>query len=220
MTADPVPTDAKAPTRRRGKAWLAATAVCALAAAVGGLALRDRHNGSDAATLPPASASPSVNPSPVVTGLPGILAGNRRTLIHLANVDRDLALNQNEPAEAGGGTTPESVFLLIPLGGDNYQIKSMVPDLDGADRCIGVKPNRTASSSLVPVGCKRSGKNVFHLFANDEFDEKNRPTYGLSHETYGLAQFSEDDNRIYLEQAGDYPATMDFSFVDRGPAPA
>ncbi|SNY47436.1 serine/threonine protein kinase [Paractinoplanes atraurantiacus] len=213
----PVPPD-YSPHPRRGRAWAIAATVVAVAVAAGGagFVLRNRH--SDAATSPPPpSASVSPAPAPAATGLPGILAGKRRTLLHLANVDKDLYLPQNAPARAGGGTTPESVFILIPHG-EQYQIASAVPTLSDERRCLGIKPSETrASSELVPTDCAVSDKTLFGLSATSELDDKNRPTYSLVSEPYGIVQWSEDDARLYVELAGDFPASVPFSFVDRGP---
>ncbi|XVV15776.1 serine/threonine-protein kinase [Actinoplanes sp. CA-131856] len=210
----PVPPDY--PTQpRRGRAWAIAAAVVVFALAAGGagFALRNRH--SEAATPAPASSSPA--PAPAATGLPGILAGKRRTLLHLANVDKDLYLPQNAPAKAGGGTTPESVFMLIPHG-EQFQIASAVPTLSGERRCLGIEPSDTrASSALVPLDCAVSDETLFAVSATSELDDKNRPTYSLISEPYGIVQWSEDDARLYVELAGDFPATIPFSFVDRGP---
>ncbi|XVU28629.1 serine/threonine-protein kinase [Actinoplanes sp. CA-054009] len=213
VTPVPVPPDHL--PRRRGRAWVIAAAVVAVAIAAGGagFVLRNRH--SDAATAPPASASAA--PAPAATGLPGILAGTRRTLLHLANVDKDLYLPQNAPAKAGGGTTPESIFMLIPHG-ERYQIASAVPTLTDERRCLGIEPSETrASSALVPTDCAVSDETLFGLSETGQFDDKNRPTYSLVSEPYGIVQWSEDDARLYVELAGDFPATVPFSFVDRGP---
>ena len=201
--------------RRRRRTWLvAATAVCTLAAAGGGLYLSDIETPSSSAPAPNPSAAP-VSPS-APAGLPGILAGERRTLLHMASIDRDLALPQNDPARAGGGTTPESVFVLIPRG-KQVQIKSMVGDLRGAERCLGVEPTETASADLVPTGCAPSAKTLFTLSATGERDEKERPVYSLFSDEYGAVQWSETKRRIYVEQTGDFPNLVAFSFVDRGP---
>ncbi|MEV4350603.1 protein kinase [Actinoplanes sp. NPDC049596] len=205
--------------RRRGWAFTAAIVACAVAAGGVGIILRDRHSDASTATPPPATASrsPAPAPAPEKTGLPGVLDGSRRTLIHLANIDKDLALPQNAPAKAGGGTTPESVFVLIPHG-KQYQIASTVPSLSNERRCLGIEPSDTqASSPLVPTTCKVSDETLFTLAPTDEFDDKNRPTYSLVSEPYGIVQWSETDARLYIELAGDFPASVPFSFVDRGP---
>lgn len=208
---DPVP-----PPRRR-RPWLVAAAVvlCAVAAGAVGLVLRDRP-GSEAAN-PPVVTTTAGPPSPAPTGLDGILQGRRRTLLHMANIDRDLALPQNAPAKAGGGTTPESVFVLHPRG-DAYLIASTVAGLTGEVRCLGIQPSESrASSDLVPTGCSASDKTLFSLSPTGERDDKDRPTYTLANEAYGVVQWSEDDARLYVELAGDFPASIPFSFVDRGP---
>jgi hypothetical protein len=157
--------------------------------------------------------SPSVSTAPV--GLPAILDGHRRTLLHMANIDRDLALPQNAPAKAGGGTTPESLFVLVPSG-ENYRIKSAVTDLAGHDRCLGVNPDPRHSAGLSPTGCDSSDRTLFSLRPTGQTDEKNRPTYSMTNDPYGIVQWNENDREVYVEESGDFPAAIEFSFVDRG----
>jgi hypothetical protein len=203
--------------RRRRRAWLAVGVACVLAAAGGVLARNAAGSGGPTASPTTSAGAPSVSASPSPAGLPGILAGRRRTLLHMASIDRDLALPQNSPAKAGGGTTPESLFVLVPRGPD-YLIRSTVADLGNEERCLGIEPSARGSAALVPMGCEASDATLFRLFATGEADEKDRPTYSLSSESYGLVQWSENDRRVYVEEAGDFPTAIEFSFVDRGPA--
>jgi len=207
---------------RRGRRRIAIAAGAAVLLAGGGLvAAHLAHSGSAGPeaepTGAPSSPAASTAPSPVVSGLPGILAGDRRALLHLANIDRDLALPQNAPAKAGGGTTPESVFFLVPKG-SSYQIRSEVGDLAGAPRCLAVKEDPDGPASLGPGPCTDPKTTLFRLTRNDTSDEKNRPTYTMSNEEYGIVQWSETRRAIYVEEAGDFPASIEFSFVDRGTA--
>jgi predicted Ser/Thr protein kinase len=213
--------------RRRKRRWGLPVAAGVLLAAGGGLyASHLISSGTPLSAAPtatvtttvtvPSSAAPA-SPSAGPSGLPGILTGQRRTLLHLANVDRDLSLPQNAPARASGGTTPESVFRLVPHG-KRYEIRSGVTDLGGTPRCLAVKEDPNGPAGLVPGACKASGKTLFTLFPTGETDDKDRPTYTMSNETYGIVQWSEDRRAIYVEEAGDFPASISFSFVDRGAA--
>jgi hypothetical protein len=40
----------------------------------------------------------------------------------------------------------------------------------------------------------------------------------MLNEEYGVVQWSETRRAIYVEEAGDFPAAIEFSFVDRGAA--
>jgi eukaryotic-like serine/threonine-protein kinase len=212
-----------APPARRGRHRPAILAGTAVLLVLGGLFGAHLANGGSTGTgtgtgptgAPSSPAAVAPAPSPVAGGLPGILAGERRALLHLANIDRDLALPQNAPAKAGGGTTPESVFLLVPKG-SSYQIRSEVTDLAGTPRCLAVKRDEGGPASLGPGPCTDAKTTLFRLTPNGKSDEKNRPTYGMSNEEYGVVQWSETRRAIYVEEAGDFPATIEFSFVDRG----
>jgi serine/threonine protein kinase len=206
---------------RRGRRLAAIVAGLAVLLAGGGLyAAHLVNSGSTGTSSGPTgapSSPPATVPSPVVSGLPGILAGERRALLHLANIDRDLALPQNASAKAGGGTTPESVFFLVPKG-SSYQIRSEVTDLAGTPRCLAVKEDPGGPSSLAPGPCGDAKATLFRLAATGATDEKNRPTYTMLNEEYGVVQWSETRRAIYVEEAGDFPAAIEFSFVDRGAA--
>ena len=212
---------------RRGRRWALAAVAVLLLAAGGFYASHEFNAGNAGETTAAPSAGPSsaAPPAPSATpaspaaptGLPAILTGRRRILLHLSNVDRDLALPQNAKATAGGGTTPESLFRLVPAG-KQFQVRSEVPDLAGADRCLSVRPDRNAGATLMPAACEPSDETLFAFTPTDQTDEKNRPTYTMSSEEYGIVQWSDTNHKVYVEQAGDFPASIEFSFVDRGPA--
>jgi hypothetical protein len=107
--------------------------------------------------------------------------------------------------------------VLVPSG-DNYQIRSNVSDLAGKDRCLAVKPDPHGSASLYPAACKSSGTTLFYLSPTSQTDEKDRPTYALTNDRYGIVQWNEADREVYIEESGDFPNSIEFSFVDRGSA--
>jgi eukaryotic-like serine/threonine-protein kinase len=209
---------------RRGRRWGLALGAAVLAA---GAFLYASHRADDHAKptyaapasptypAPAPPSSPAATPSPGPTGVAGVLAGKRRTLLHMAAVDRDLALPQNAPARAGGGTTPESMFVLV-RSGSGVQIRSVVNTLGDDTRCLAVEPDDNGPAALGPGGCEKNDRNVFRLTATGSTDEKNRLTYTMSNERYGIVQWSESRRAVYVEEAGDFPASLEFSLVDRG----
>jgi serine/threonine protein kinase len=224
------------PRSRRTLAVVATAAAVVLATAVGvlarynGLSGPDHSAGSPGEVSAPASAprSASTSAKPVRTPsaeerLQAIKLGRNRTLIHVAEVDRDLALDGHfSEVEAGDGTGPKSEFALIPMGVD-YLIRALY-DPNGAEVCIGVRLIADASAKLVATECATSKGTLFELIPTEEKDDKNRPRFHIYNDAYGFVQWDEDANEgtggFFVEQVGDAPPLTTFSFVDRGPLPS
>ncbi|MEV6597845.1 serine/threonine-protein kinase [Actinoplanes sp. NPDC051346] len=202
--------------KRRGKVVSVVLAVLAVAALVAAATLTDVFRGQPG-SLPvrPSGmgtpAPPSVTPS---TDESAIFAGNRRALLHLAEIDRDLALPEKGPARASAGTGDDALFSLDPVGVD-YLIKSVVPDKDG-ERCLGVRVDPAGPGSLTATDCEVTKATLFVITPTGEKDDKGRPTYSLSNAEYGLVQWSEERRAVYVEHPDDFPDDLTVSFVDRG----
>ncbi|WP_306205865.1 serine/threonine-protein kinase [Actinoplanes sp. RD1] len=209
---DPVPVPVPVARPRRGRRWAIAAAVLLLGLAAGGgiIALSYASSSAPDRKTPPVAATRA-------TTQEDMLNGDRKILLHLADIDRDLELPVAERAKPGGGTTPESVFTLVPSGVDHL-IRSAVPDYQGAPRCLGVKLDPQGSASLVETGCGVTKATLFHLSRNEHLDEQGRPTYAIVNDAYGIVQWNERDREIYVEEAGDGPNDIAFSLVDRGAA--
>ncbi|MEU8662993.1 hypothetical protein AB0C31_40785, partial [Actinoplanes philippinensis] len=229
------------PPRRRRTVAVAATAVAVLlATAVGvlirynGLSSPDRTAGgpgggsasapaSGAASATPA-ASPNTGRTPTAEErLHAIKTGKNRTLIHVAEIDRDLALEDHYvELGAGDGTGPKSEFALIPMGVD-YMIRSLY-DPAGDEVCLGIRLKPDASAKVVSAKCETSVGTLFELIGTKLKDDKNRPRFHIYNDTYGFLQWDADANEgtggFYVEQVGDAPPLTTFSFVDRGPLPS
>lgn len=203
-----------------------AAGVAALLAAGLGAAARyfATGPGGDEAHAPVDTA---VTPSPVTPSVAGpvtaeeklaaILRGNRQTLIHVAEIDRDLAMQlHSAEVEAGDGTGAKSLFALDSLGVD-YMIRSM--EDPSVERCVGVKVIPDVGSRLVAADCTPTKATVFSLVRTEQTDDQGRPTYWISNEAYGHVQWSNDRNSLIVEEIGDAPPLSTFSFVDRGPLP-
>ncbi|MEU4692992.1 protein kinase [Actinoplanes sp. NPDC023714] len=237
--APPVPahqdhSDQPLSVRSKHRPWLVVSAGLAVLAAAGvGAAVRylpdgsaDTGAGSGVAASAPASpgAGPSGAPAaaePVTPEerLAAILRGNRQTLIHVAEIDRDLALEQNSSeVEAGDGTGAKSLFALESLGVD-YMIRSLYDPAD-TDRCVGVKILPDVGSQLVPAVCTPTKATLFELLPTHRTDDQGRPTYWIYNDSYGYVQWSTDDKALYVQEVGDAEPSSTFSFVDRGPLPS
>jgi eukaryotic-like serine/threonine-protein kinase len=169
-----------------------------------------------AVDAPTARPSAPASASPFTTDPRAVLAGTRRTLLHLAEADKDLALPVGGTAKASDGTKAESVFALEPLGSGSYLIHSEQPAANGHARCLGVREATGGASTLVGTDCDTERQTVFELVASGRMDDKGRPTYVIRNTHYGAVQFLDRTSTVYVEQGeGNAPSTT-FSFVDRG----
>ncbi|GIF05488.1 hypothetical protein Asi03nite_30260 [Actinoplanes siamensis] len=216
------------PRRRTRTVALAAIGVVLLAG-VGMVAARFLPHGSrTGATAPsagvtsaPAPEAPSAAASlTAAERLASIMRGHRRTLIHIAEADRDLAFDSDHlEVTAGDGTGAKSEFALVPIGVD-FLIRSLRDPSGSPEECLGVKIVPDESARLVGAECSATDATVFSLSRTTETDDKKRPTYYLRSERYGFVQWSPTDKVLFVEEIGDAPPLSAFSFVDRGPLPS
>lgn len=175
--------------------------------------------GGTAASAPAATASttpsgtPSASPSKSTDPTQGILTGQRRILLHLVQIDRDLKLPFHGELETGDGTGKDALFVLEPVGVD-FMIKSLNPDI--AHRpCLGVKIDSKGYASLVGAECYASAATVFAI-SREGKDDKGRTSYAIVSDEYGVVQWSPTKKAIYVEHLGDASLDTTFSLVDRG----
>ncbi|WP_127553177.1 serine/threonine-protein kinase [Actinoplanes sp. OR16] len=220
--------DAAVPVRSKRRSWIALSAALGVLIATGvGAAVRFlpvQSAGDDAGAQPTAPASapsaPAAGPEPVTPEerLAAILRGNRQTLIHVSEIDRDLALESSSTeVVVGDGTGQRSLFALESLGVD-YLIRSMYDPAE--DRCVGVKIIPDVGSQLVPAECTATKATLFELVRSEQTDDQGRPTYWIYNDSYGYVQWSDDDKSLFVDEVGDNPPASSFSFVDRGPLPS
>ncbi|GAA2184868.1 serine/threonine-protein kinase [Micromonospora lupini] len=161
----------------------------------------------------PASRTPAASPSASVDPTDAMLAGKRRILLHVVEIDRDLSLPSHGELEVGNGTGKDALFVLEPVGID-YMIKSVNPEI--AHRpCLGVKRDGEGNKDLVGAECRPSDATVFAL-SREGRDDKGRTSYAILNDEYGVVQWSPTKREIYIEFLGDAPVDTTFSLVDRG----
>ncbi|MEO3774000.1 protein kinase [Micromonospora sp. B9E7] len=175
--------------------------------------------GSPATSGPAATAStapsgtPTASPSTSADPTRAMLAGQRRFLLHVVEIDRDLALPSHGELEVGDGTGEDALFVLEPVGVD-YMIKSVNPEI--AHRpCLGVKIDSKGYASLVGAECYATAATLFGI-AREGKDDKGRTSYSIVNDEYGVVQWSPTKKEIYVEFLGDAPIDTTFSMVDRG----
>ncbi|KHD75131.1 serine/threonine protein kinase [Actinoplanes utahensis] len=213
---------------RRGRTTtLIAAAAAVLAAAGVGAAIRFLPNEGQEAAGPGPGSSASLAPRPSVTTkvltaaekLDGIRRGQRKTLIHVAEINKDLALDDNDyEIQAGDGTGARSEFTLIPMG-TGFLIRSLQdPKAAEEENCLGVQLDPDASADVVRAECFLSVGTLFQIEQTGRKDDRGRPTFTISSEKYGFLQWNGE--KFYVELLGDAPPASTFSFVDRGPLPS
>ncbi|MFF0152678.1 serine/threonine protein kinase [Micromonospora sp. NPDC005203] len=168
--------------------------------------------GASAAASTPA-ATPTASPSAAADPTQAILTGQRRILVHVVEIDRDLSLPSYGEVEVGGGTGKDALFVLEPDGVD-YMIKSLNPEI--AHRpCLGVKRDGDDNKLLVGAECRPTKATRFSITPEGK-DDKGRTAYVIVNEEYGVVQWSPTKSEIYVEFMGDAPVDTHFSLVDRG----
>ncbi|RAO14596.1 Non-specific serine/threonine protein kinase [Micromonospora noduli] len=219
----------------RGRGWLTALGATAAVIAVlvpaflfgphllSGLSKPDRTgstpsgspttSGPAATTSTPASGRPSASPSASVDPTQAMLAGQRRFLLHVVEIDGDLSLPSHGEVEVGNGTGKDALFVLEPVGVD-YMIKSTNPEITHRP-CLGVKVDSKGYKSLVGADCRPTKATLFTIFREGQ-DDKGRASYSIINEEYGPVQWSPTKKEIFVEFLGDAPLDTTFSLVDRG----
>ncbi|WP_328470085.1 serine/threonine protein kinase [Actinoplanes sp. NBC_00393] len=226
----PTPPGAPAPARRRRRTALIVATVAAVLVAGGlGAAVRyfpDRSTAAGGPSPAPSSvvttAAPSAAPAPQTQEerLQAIRAGKHRTLIHISEIDRDLALDSHfSQVEAGDGTGVKSEFALVPVGVD-FLIRSLHDPAGSRESCLGVRVVPDEGAILVAAECDATPATVFSLTRTGGQDDQGRPTFTIDNDKHGFVQWSTDDKELFVEHLGDAPPLSTFSFVDRGPLPS
>jgi predicted Ser/Thr protein kinase len=210
------------------RSWPTRVGLAALTAAMlaGGLGARALLTDRDAsAAQSPGTTTPAGGPSaqPMNASVPAepadaILAGQRRTLLHLADTGQNLVVQAGGTVAISPMTTAETEFTLVRRD-DSYLVRSMRPGLPAERSCLTVRPARDGGAgSLTPGTCADDVPALFELAPTGERDKENRPTYRLRNRVHGVVRWSDDRFEIFVEHVDDELADTTFSLLDRGPA--
>lgn len=214
---------------RFGRTAVLVTAVAVVAAAGAGAAIRYLPVGSRhaSATGPASSAEATqagtASTPPAVSTIAeqktqAILRGSRKTLIHSAEIDKDLAMESDyTEVKAGDGTGAKSEFALLPEG-SSFLIEYL-SDPETLLPCLGVQADPAGTTRIGPAECAPDEGTLFHTVPTDATDDQGRPTYWIVNDTYGYLRWSEDDRAYRVDGLGEGPPATSFSFVDRGALP-
>ncbi|MGI5215447.1 hypothetical protein [Plantactinospora sp. CA-290183] len=206
------------------------TRLAIVAAAVSGLMLTQQACTTAGTGGTPAGTSAPVSPSESAaeaTGSAGtgskavapasdeaILKGERQILIHLVEEDKDLSATFEGPITTGPGTDDGARFRLVPSG-DAYLIETLRPVEFEGPFCVVVKAD-TEPATLSTAKCEPTEQSLFLVAATGKKDDKGRTTYHIKNDKHGFVQWSDSEQRLYVQQVGDAAVQGSFSFVDRG----
>ncbi|MFV2102323.1 serine/threonine protein kinase [Micromonospora sp. LOL_024] len=162
----------------------------------------------------PRSSTASGSPSTGADGARAVLAGQRRILLQLVEIDRDLSLPTGDEVQVGDGNASDALFVLVPVGVD-HMIESLNPDVSHRS-CLGVKIDAAGSTSLVGTDCEPTAATLFGIVRQDGKDDKGRTTYAIVSDEYGTVTWSPSRKRIHVEFLGDGTVDTTFRLVDQG----
>jgi hypothetical protein len=181
---------------------------------------------SASAASPPttASSAPADPPSvaPPRTSTPGtpdsVLSGKRQVAIVRAQAfESGVSLLDDSRVAEVDDDSGRRLFVLVPLGGGNYLIRTAEPGPDGERSCWRSRTN--GSDPLTVVGAACSANDRRQRFAVTRHGQSGgQPTYAIAN-LDAFLQFSSRRGLI-LEELGDATLTTTFRLVDNGDAPA
>ncbi|MBM2614183.1 hypothetical protein JIG36_01260 [Actinoplanes sp. LDG1-06] len=161
--------------------------------------------------------TPAAEPtSAAVAPVEDILAGERQTLIHISEDDKDWSATYEGPIAIGDGTDDGARFRLVPAKGDQYLIEALRAREEGGRWCVRAD-TRDEPVSVGTVKCAENETTLFRITPTGEKDDKGRPTHVISNEKYGAVQVRNDGSALYIQELGDGGGRGNYSFVDRGP---
>ncbi|MEV4641310.1 serine/threonine-protein kinase [Actinoplanes sp. NPDC049548] len=215
-------TDAPKGRRPAGRTRMALVSATVVAVAVAaGLTVQQNFRGRTDSPRPT-----SLTESPVAPKKPGlatgIFSGERRTVVHLVEVDRELTAGSGAPrAAAPAGKegleitgTPEEMFALVPYGNDHL-VRAVGPAAAPGRECLHVEEPVLGTSAVSVKDCTPGPATLFTLVPTGHSD--GGPTFLISSQGRGELQWSTVRKELYVQPVGSGPITTTFRFVDQGP---
>ncbi|MEU9507251.1 hypothetical protein AB0D32_13320 [Micromonospora sp. NPDC048170] len=181
-------------------------------------------------TSAPATGSGATTgaPSPTGSGSTGgsqadpILRGERQVVLRpVASFESILAVDAKGRLNLTGGYTDKSLFVLLPAGGNKYQIRTAKAHGGGEPDCMGLRDNGSAPATVVATACDSSRAGQLFVIEKTQEKDEGRPTYTIEGE--GKVRLRATDRQgLTVERAGEGAAGegLTFDFVDNGAAPA
>jgi len=145
-----------------------------------------------------------------------IFAGNHRVVIKRTDAfESVLGVDPQGRLVEIDGESPYDVFVLDPLGLDEYLIKTADTQPDGTRACLGLRNNGSNALTVVATICdpNRAGQR-FTIFEQKP-DQSGDPTYAISSQS--AFWLVSPTRGLIAEELGD-ATPQTFQFVDNGPA--
>jgi eukaryotic-like serine/threonine-protein kinase len=206
--------------RAAAKRWSAITVAGLAAAGLTTLIMQGFLDNSidkaDTTTEPAAGASGAAT-VPAGTGAKatGVFGGERRTVLHLAEVDKNLYLNRSGELAAHENADARSEFALLPAESGHF-IESLAATSSGERQCLRVEPQDDDAGAITLGGCAPNTATRFDLVPTGKRDTHGHPTFTIHDQTNGAVEWSSVRSQLYLKPKGDTPVGTTVSFADRG----
>ncbi len=166
---------------------------------------------SDRTSVPPAQMSTPGRTDP-------ILSGKRQvSIVRTQAFESGLSLTDDGQLAEVDGDSGRHLFVLAPLGGGSYLIRTAERGSGGEPSCWQAKANGRDPLTVAGAACSASDpRQQFTITRRGQSD--GRPTYAIA-DGGAFLQYSSRRGLI-LEELGDATLTTTFRFVDNGAAPA
>ncbi|WP_173034216.1 hypothetical protein [Phytohabitans flavus] len=192
----------------------------------------------------PATPSPPASSPPAASGLPAstspapsrqvakppasggssrggsasaILRGERQVVIlPVDSFESVLALNDADRLTLLDGDPDRDLFVLAPVGGGRFQIKTAKADRGGEPSCMQVKEDGVNPATVVARACDVGVQNQLFTIEEAKQVKNGRPSYNIMVDG-GAYLLEGSSGGLIAEQLGDGSPTS-FTFVDNGPS--
>jgi hypothetical protein len=146
-----------------------------------------------------------------------ILSGKREvTIVRVQAFESGLSLTDDGRVAEVDDDSGRQLFVLAPLGGGSYLIRTAEQGSDGEPSCWQAKANGSDPLTVAGAACS-AGDSLQKFRITRRGQSDGRPTYAIANGDAFL-QYSNRHGLI-LEELGDGTLTTTFRFTDNGAAP-
>jgi hypothetical protein len=165
------------------------------------------HAGTTGPATTAAAASSAADP---------IFTGEHRVVIKRTDsFESVLGINTRGRLVEIDGESPYDVFVLAPVGANEYLVKTADTQPDGTRACVGIRNNGSSPLTIVATICNANRAGQRFSIQEIGADESGRPTYAISNRSaYWMVSRTRG---LIAEELGD-ASPQTFQFVDNGPA--
>jgi hypothetical protein len=197
--------------RKRRHAATAALGVAVVGLLTAGIVATRPDGGPQPGPLPPADTPAPATNDP-------ILSGKRQvTIVRVGGFESGVSLTDSGKLDEVVDDSGRQLFVLTPLGGEDYLVRTAEPGPGGEPSCWQAKAN--GSKPLTVVGAACSTTDPLQRFTvTRQGRSGSRPAYAIANNGAYLRYASK--NGLILEELGDGNRIMTFQLIDNGVAPS